>query len=64
MTQPDLSIIIVNWQSRDLLERALECLYTTIRASSFEVIVLDNSPGDGSADMVRARFPEVQLIVN
>ncbi|NTU79622.1 MAG: glycosyltransferase family 2 protein, partial [Chloroflexales bacterium] len=56
--------IIVNWQSRDLLERALECLYTTIRASSFEVIVLDNSPGDGSAEMVRVRFPEAQMIVN
>mgnify|MGYP002078437655 CR=1 FL=1 len=60
----DLSIIIVSWNVRDLLERALACVSTTVRASSFEVIVVDNASDDGSVAMVRERFPEVRVIAN
>ena len=60
----DLSIIIVSWNVRALLERALDCVYTTIQRSSFEVIVVDNRSDDGSVAMVRERFPAVHLIVN
>ena len=64
MTSLDLSVILVNWHARDLLEQALACLYATVQANRFEVIVVDNSPGDGSAELLRARFPEVILITN
>lgn len=57
-----LSIIIVNWNTRDLLRACLKSIYATLDETSFEVFVTDNASSDGSADMVEAEFPEVQLI--
>ena len=64
----DVGIVIVNWNTRDLLR---DCL-TSIAASrpvtegggSARVVVVDNASNDGSADMVRAEFPDVMLIAN
>ncbi len=64
MNAIDVSVILVNWNGRELLERALSCLYDTIRASQYQVIVVDNASSDGSAAMVRERFPETILIEN
>jgi hypothetical protein len=60
----DLSIIIVNWNTRDLLAQCLQSVYDTVQGLAFEVFVVDNASTDGSADMVRGRFPGVQLIEN
>lgn len=69
----DLSIIIVNWNVRDLLER---CLASILRDAhprrpgiwqlpssgyQFEVLVVDSASSDGSPDMVRALYPDVRL---
>ena len=54
----DLSVSIVNTNSRELLLACLE----TLRKASAEVVVLDNASEDGSVDAVRERFPEVRLI--
>jgi len=63
----DLSVVIVSWNVRDLLRRCLSSLFAD-RSSSLapriEVIVVDNGSVDGSAEMVRAEFPQVHLIVN
>lgn len=60
----DLSIIIVNWNTRDLLADCLWSVYDTVRDLAFEVFVVDNASSDGSAAMVRERFPAVRLIEN
>ena len=61
----DLSVIVVSWNVRDLLRRCLRSISNIQhRASSIEVIVVDNASTDGSVDMVRAEFPDVRLIVN
>jgi hypothetical protein len=60
----DLSIIIVNWNTRDLLAQCLQSVYDTVQGLAFEVFVVDNASTDGSADMVRERFPDVRLIEN
>jgi GT2 family glycosyltransferase len=60
----DLSIIIVNWNTRDLLTRCLQSVYNTTSSLDFEVIVVDNASTDGSQDMVRQEFPDVSLIAN
>lgn len=60
---PDLSIIIVNYNTRALLQACLEALEKT-QAVSCEVIVVDNASSDGSAIMVREQFPNVRLIAN
>ena len=54
----DLSVSIVNTNSRELL---LACL-DTLRNSDAEVVVLDNASEDGSAAAVRERFPDVRVI--
>jgi N-acetylglucosaminyl-diphospho-decaprenol L-rhamnosyltransferase len=68
VTQPDLSIVIVSWNTRALLEACLASLHATSEERSSilnmesEIIVVDNASTDGSPDMVRARFPAVRLI--
>ena len=60
---PDVSIIIVSWNTRDVLR---DCLHSiadqTTRAH--EVIVVDNNSNDGTAEMVSREFPTVTLIAN
>jgi len=58
----DLSVIIVGWNARHYLELCLESLESAPPRRSMEVIVLDNASGDGSAEMIAARFPTVQVI--
>lgn len=60
----DLSIIIVNWNTRDLLRQCLGSVYNTIPGLAFEVWVVDNASTDGSAGMVREAFAGVRLIEN
>jgi len=60
----DLSIIIVNWNTRDLLRRCLASVEATVRGLSWEAIVVDNASSDGSAAMVRQEFLAVRLIEN
>ncbi len=66
MNDIDVSIIVVNWNVRDLLR---ECLRSTledggIAPERLELIVVDNDSHDGSVDMVRAEFPQLPLIAN
>ncbi len=63
MGTPVLSIVIVNWNTRNLLRNCL----TSVREEtviSHEVWVVDNGSTDGSQAMVRKEFPEVRLIAN
>ncbi len=60
----DVSIIIVNWNTRELLGRCLASVGTTVQNLSCEIIVVDNASTDGSVAMVKERFPEVHLIEN
>ena len=59
-----LSIIIVNWNTRDLLRRCLRSVFEQTKNIDFEVFVVDNASSDQSADMVRREFPQVLLIVS
>ncbi|PIE35248.1 glycosyl transferase family 2 [candidate division KSB3 bacterium] len=60
----DLSIIIVNWNTRQLLHECLISIYRQTTGLSYEVIVVDNHSSDGSPDMVGQDFPQVHLIRN
>lgn len=59
--EPQLSVVIPTWNRREDLRRTLKAL-DRHDSPSKEVIVVDNASTDGSADMVRSSFPEVQLI--
>jgi N-acetylglucosaminyl-diphospho-decaprenol L-rhamnosyltransferase len=58
----DLAIIIVNFNTRDYLRNCLTSVYDSRGDFAFEVCVIDNASSDGSADMVRAEFPQTRLI--
>ena len=64
--KPDLSIIIVSFNTRQLLRECLDSIYASLAESTLasEVIVVDNASHDGSAAMVQENFPQVRLIAN
>jgi hypothetical protein len=60
----DISIIIVNWNTRELLKNCIASIMKTVQGPSFEIIVVDNASADGSVAMLRDIFPEVDVIEN
>jgi N-acetylglucosaminyl-diphospho-decaprenol L-rhamnosyltransferase len=65
----DLSIVIVSWNVKDLLRLCLSSAAGSLTLErgqrlSAQIIVVDNASSDGSAEMVRAEFPHVQVIAN
>lgn len=60
----DLSVAIVNWNTRHLLDRCLASLFEKADGIELEVIVVDNASTDGSAAMVREKWPQARLIEN
>ncbi|NPA91848.1 MAG: glycosyltransferase [Chloroflexi bacterium] len=59
----DLSIIIVNWNVKDLLRRCLESIPAGAAGLSYEIIVVDNASTDGSPAL-QETFPHVRWIQN
>lgn len=65
MKSPDISIIIVNYNVKDLLLTCLETLYKYLPQSvSIETIVVDNNSSDDSCELIKTKFPQVILIEN
>ena len=60
----DVSIIIVNWNTCDILSDCLVSVYEQTESVEFEVIVIDNHSTDGSVEMIKNKFPQVRLIEN
>jgi len=61
---PGVSVIIVNWNTRDMVLRLLASLSTRAEESvqELELIVVDNDSSDGSVDAIRREFPSVKLV--
>lgn len=62
MRHPDLSIIIVNWNTRELLRDCLTSVPAAADGLDYEVLVVDNDSRDGSVAMVREAFPDVRVL--
>ena len=60
----DISFIIVNWNTRDLLRGCLDSIAITVKIPTYEIIVVDNASSDGSTDMLAREYPSVQVIAN
>lgn len=63
-TTPRLTVIIVNYNVEYFLQQCLFSVRKAAELASIETIVVDNDSSDGSCEMVRKLFPEVQLIAN
>src|SRR5947209_6804829 len=64
MNTAEISVIIVNWNTRQLLADCLNSIFATSGPLNVEVIVVDNASTDGSKEMLQADFPQVRLIEN
>lgn len=62
MEKPKLSIIILNYNTKELLADCIKSLKKCRDEAPFEVIVSDNDSKDGSAEMVRKKFPEIKVL--
>ncbi len=60
----DVSIIIVSWNTRNLLKICLDAVFAYPPAGEFDVWVVDNGSSDGTLAMLRQDFPQVKLIEN
>lgn len=61
---PHISIIIINWNTRDILLECLKSIDAERSGPSTEVILVDNGSEDRSVEAVRERFPAVRIIEN
>jgi N-acetylglucosaminyl-diphospho-decaprenol L-rhamnosyltransferase len=63
-SRPDLSVVIVSWNTRDLVLQCLDSIGSEAHRSGLrlETIVVDNASGDGTPDAVTHQFPEVVLL--
>ena len=59
---PDVSILVVSYNTRDLTVACLRSVFEQTNGVNFEVIVVDNRSADGSADAIAEEFPAVKLI--
>ena len=60
----DLSIIIVNWNTKEYLLRCLKSVFQSDKSNSSEVIVVDNGSQDGSPGEANRLFPKIRVIAN
>lgn len=61
MSELDLSILVISYNTRALTLECLRSVFAQTRAARFELIVVDNASADGSADAIAAEFPHVAL---
>jgi GT2 family glycosyltransferase len=57
-----LSIVIVSWNTRELLDKCIASIYACPPPGAFETWVVDNASVDGSVEMVREKYPQVRLM--
>lgn len=63
-TDYDLTVVIVNWNTRDLLRACLHSIYKGTSGLKLEVIVVDNCSSDDSVEIVRRKFSYVNVVAN
>src|SRR5665213_3352555 len=59
---PDLSIVIVSFNTREILRECLQSVERESRGFQVEVLIVDNNSRDGSPEMLESDFPQVRLI--
>jgi GT2 family glycosyltransferase len=61
---PELSIVIVNWNSLNYLRDCLTSIFSVDQGLDFEVIVVDNASTKGNPAVLQAEFPRIRLLLN
>lgn len=64
MRAPEVSVVVVSWNTRELLAGCLESMWAEVEADRAEVCVVDNASTDGSQEMVAEQYPWATLIAS
>lgn len=64
MTTMDVSVVIINHNHRRVIETCIESLFALPDRATFEVMLIDNTSSDGTAEWVADRFPQVMIRQN
>ena len=59
-----VSIIIVNFNTKLLLDQCISSIYEQCRSNNYEIIVVDNCSNDGSIDFIRSKYNNIKVIKN
>jgi len=62
MAEPNIAVVILNWNTKDMLKRYLPEVIQNSGHPGTNIIVADNGSNDGSCELIKKEFPEVQLI--
>ncbi|MFB6241277.1 MAG: glycosyltransferase family 2 protein [Candidatus Nanosalina sp.] len=62
--KPSVSLVVLNWNGKELLNDFLKSIHEKTEYPNYEVRVVDNGSEDGSQDMVEENYPEVELVEN
>lgn len=60
----ELSIVIVSYKVKNLLEKNLQSIFEYTKDINFEVIIVDNNSNDGTVEMIKEKYPMVKLIAS
>ena len=60
----DVSVIIVNYNTKELIYNCIKSIQNNTRNINYEIIVVDNDSKDGSNELIQREFPEVKLVKN
>ncbi len=58
----DLTIIIVNWNSKDYLHKCLESVIANVAGVEYEIVVVDSGSFDGCGEMLAQHYPDVHFL--
>ena len=62
--KPIISIIIVNFNTKILIDQCINSIYESKTLNTFEIIVSDNASSDGSVEMISEKYKEVIILKN
>lgn len=60
----DLSILVVTYNTRELIEKCIQSVLNYDGAYTIEIVVVDNNSSDGSPELIKSKFPQVKYIQN
>ncbi len=64
MVTPSTYVVIVNWNGKEILKKCLATFFANTNALDVHLVLVDNASIDGSLEMVRHDFPQVQIVIN
>ncbi|MBD3809811.1 MAG: glycosyltransferase family 2 protein [Sulfuricurvum sp.] len=64
MSEYTISIIIISYNTKDLLQNCIQSIVDKTESVGYEIIVVDNASTDGTQEIIRSNFPQIKFIAN